>query len=500
MENYISQQKQQLLDSLENQARFSQLVAVVVGEKGTGKSFLIQQLQQRLEEDLAIARVDASLAMTEDQLEKTISLQLGLNWQESEISLEQRIQNDLQQKVLITIDDAQLLSSSCLDFILQLNQNQLQESVLFILLTGDASLPSMINETNTFKQHQEMCVVFQIEPIQQHETKAMVADLCRHRPEWLDDLYEEKKLVYFWQLSKGNPAELNYHLSRWLEENTGAETKIVEIAGDEKTSYLKSILYVLIAGTLIGTLFFQDEVNRWIAAGSANSKAIEKKPKEQVEKLSSDISSSNQDKTVKTDTARQPVDTKQQPITNEAADNNRQQDPLIQSQKIEVEKNVSGNSKLPENDIAQNVSDEKRQTKDKTEKTVTKQPEIAPPIVKQESKGIIDFDITTNLTAGEASLLKLDDKLFVLQWMGLSKAQAVEDYKKNHPLVNKMTIYRRANSGQVLYLVISDQFLSRIQADVAKAEYNRRGYPGKPWVKTMAAVKKEVEAFRDSLK
>ncbi len=498
METYISQQKKQLLDSLENQARFSQLVAVVVGEKGTGKSFLIQQLQQRLEQELAIARIDASLAMTEDQLEKTISLQLGLNWQESEIGLEQRIQNNLPQKVLITIDDAQLLSSSCLDFILQLNQNQLQlqESVLFILLTGDSSLPSMINETNTFKQHQEMCVVFQIEPIEQHETKSMVADLCRHRPDWPDDLCEEKKLIYFWQLSKGNPAELNYHLSRWLEENTGAEVKIVEITGHEKTSYLKSILYVIIAGTLIGTLFFQEDVNQWIAAGSPNSQSIEKIPKDQVEQLASDVSFNDQDKAVKTDTTTQPADTKQQPIANETSDNNQQKHSLIKSQQTEGEKNVSDDSDLLKNDTAQNVSNEKREAE---EKTVTKQPEITPAVVKQEIKEIVNSENASNLTADEASLLKLDDKLFVLQWMVLSKAQAVEDYKKNHPLVNKMTIYRRANSGKVLYLVISDQFLSRSQADVAKAEYNKRGFPGKPWVKSMASVKNEVKAFRDSL-
>ena len=41
----------------------------LIGEKGTGKSFIIEQLHQRLDEELAIVRIDASLTMTEDQLE-----------------------------------------------------------------------------------------------------------------------------------------------------------------------------------------------------------------------------------------------------------------------------------------------------------------------------------------------------------------------------------------------------------------------------------------------
>ena len=82
--------------------------------------------------------------------------------------------------------------------------------------------------------------------------------------------------------------------------------------------------------------------------------------------------------------------------------------------------------------------------------------------------------------------------------MGLSKAQAAGEYKINHPLANKMTIYRRTTNGQLLYLVISDQFLSRMLADVAKAEYKKRGYPGSPWVKSMASVKKEIVTYRNS--
>ena len=74
MDNYISLQKNQLLDSLENQVRFSQLVAVLVGEKGIGKSFTLDCLQNRLEEEVSLAHIDASIEIQEEQLQKVICI------------------------------------------------------------------------------------------------------------------------------------------------------------------------------------------------------------------------------------------------------------------------------------------------------------------------------------------------------------------------------------------------------------------------------------------
>ena len=182
--------------------RFSQLVAVIVGEKGLGKTFLLRQLSERLDEEVIVASIDASLAMTDQQLEKSISLQLGLSWQASDINLAQRIQKDIVQKVLISVDDAHLLSASCVNYLLDLNQQQLQfeESVLFILLAGEASLPSLVSQTDTYANHQEMCVVFQLEAIQQSETLMLVNALAVTNPDIKKAHYDNKKLDYFWQL------------------------------------------------------------------------------------------------------------------------------------------------------------------------------------------------------------------------------------------------------------------------------------------------------------
>ena len=112
---------------------------------------------------------------------------------------------------------------------------------------------------------------------------------------------------------------------------------------------------------------------------------------------------------------------------------------------------------------------------------------------------LITFDVQNDLTKQEKNLLVQDNKVFVLQWMGLSKIATAREYQKTHSLNDKMKIYRRGKAGRILYLVFSDQFLTHALADIAIKEYKKRGYQGKPWVKSMTSVQAEIKAFEASL-
>jgi len=462
--NYVSQQKSQLLDSLENQVSFSQLVAVVVAEKGIGKSFLINELHARLEEQVLIARIDASLAMSSDQLEKSISLQLGLSWQKSDINLENRIKNDLSQKVLITIDDAHLLSIECLDFILRLNQNQLafHESVVFILLAGELSLPNLISQTKTFEEHQDMCAVFQLEPIEKYEAKFIVESFEQYNGLRVKGLYNEKKLGYFWQLSKGNPAEINYHLSRWLDEK--APSKVVEIEETEKTSYLKSVGYFVVASILVTMLIFQQEINQWISPkpdASVQDDPIlpKKQPVLQDESLMTGKESSSKKKSkVQSEGSAEPEELKIEQV--------EEQPP----------------AKLEEQGISNAKVKEKAKGKTPQQAIAVEQPEPEP--------------VRESLTADEKSLLRISQKFYALQWVVVSHLKTAEDYKNKHPSSEKIKIYRRHIKNKTLFVVVSDFVADRQFVESLKKTYRQQGVSEKPWVKSMALIHDEIEAFK----
>jgi len=100
------------------------------------------------------------------------------------------------------------------------------------------------------------------------------------------------------------------------------------------------------------------------------------------------------------------------------------------------------------------------------------------------------------LSADEQELLLRDGAHFVLQWVAISKLEDAGSYSQSHQLRDKIKIYRRSNSNSVLFLVVSDDFASRGEAERAKDDYKRNGVGGEPWVKSLKLVKKEIKAFQ----
>ncbi len=521
---YVSQQKCELLDSLENQVRFSQLVAVVVASKGFGKSFLVEQLQKRLKDEVALAHVDASMAMSDDQLDKTISLQLGLSWQESEVDLATRVKNTHAEKVLITIDDAHLLSASCLEFILKLNQSQLTQknASLFILLAGEASLPVMINKTSTFAKHPEMCVVFEIEPIQKSETHAIAQSFSHPNADLLSNADHSAKLEYFWQLAKGNPAELNYHMSRWLDDNS--PTKVVEVNSDiPPKTILKAVVYSVLALLLSTMLVYQDEINQWISPATSDTfddserladtlnatKEIEKGKEQLRQKEPADTKTieNEQNPSSKTKTFQpeeKDSDSKQGSVEQESsltqqfeqalANEIKSSDAVTDSAKELDSKpttkviTTGASSENEQKNTSESVDNVKKNTDSSKPVSETELPESSDNQQVNSAKAV-------SLTGDEKELLQQPNEHFVLQWAGVSSLKAAKAYREKHLAKDQMWIYRRSNKGKVLYLVVSDSFSNRALAEFALNNYLQQGVKEKPWIKSVSLVQKEIRQF-----
>jgi len=499
---YVSQQKSELLDSLETQVRFSQLVAVLVGARGLGKSFLLEQLHHRLKDEVAIASVDASMAMSDDQLDKTISLQLGLSWQESNSDLATRISNTHSEKVLITIDNAHLLSASCLEFVLKLNQSQLSEkqSSLFILLAGESSLPASINKTPTFTKHPEMCVVFEVEPIQQSETRAIIDTFSHPNSEVLKELKNGSKLDYFWQLAKGNPAELNYHMSRWLDEHS--PTQVVEVdTKNNPNAVLKAVVYSLLAIVLSAMLVYQDEINQWISPPSESNKEnsdqtlanntplkLETNEKEQLAKQQV-VGDSNELAESTTSEAQKKT---KQGFDRELEKTEKAVDSAAGSQ-LSTEKVKENQSEI---DQATDLESSRKTKKTNNTNNALSESQTQLPVETQSTKSRIEE--AQSLTTEEQRLLAVDSGLFLLQWAGVSSREAAEKYRDNHSAKEQMSIYRRANNGKTLFIVVSDRFSNRALAEFALNDYIQQGIKEKPWIKSYELVHKEIRQFEQS--
>ena len=490
--SYISSHKSQLIDSLENQILYADLACVVVGEKGIGKSFLLDKVRERVRSEVFVSEIQADPNLSPTQLEQSICLQLGLGWQDKSIPLLQKIESELARRVLLTIDDAHLLSQDCLQYLMENAARQLllKKTNIFILLGGEASIASKLSETSILKENPNICALFELLPIDEPETKYLVADFQSVDLGSVEALYEPQKLNYFWQLSKGVPGDLAHHVERWVSQDEAkgvAESKTAK----PLASYFVSLGYGTIAGLLILALIYQDEINQAIAPSdeaieteASNSPTPIDEISDKGEKTVSDHS-----RKVKTKDAQELVEIeipekKRDENKPPAIDENSKQESSASVDPIRL---PSDKRKQPKTE--QTVSDSKKialsDKKDKTENVITAQKNAE--MTKSELK-------KKKFSEDESKLLTMADSLFTLQWVGLSSLQSAKKYREEHPLKSNMLIFKRQSGNGFLYLVVSGQFNAKIDAENARAIYKKRGYPGKPWIKTIAAVKKEIKA------
>ncbi len=356
------------------------------------------------------------------------------------------------------------------------------------MLVGQDSLPAMIERTHVFSLHHEMCVVLTLEPIEKNETQAMVASLGHCDFEHVETLFDDKKLHYFWQLSKGNPSELDYHISRWLQENNPIQQ--VELTNQPQGTLGKSIFYGLLVILLSSVLVYQEEINHWINQES-------KKPANKIEKTNKQAD----------DKVKQTLEDNQAELE-PAITQQAKPEPQAKNNQAEHNNNLSKNASVPSmNSVQENQSkaniDKSINVVDSETSVSSRSNELATPVsLNQGDKAPLPIvkKIPNKIQLNEAEnwLLTQPAEAFSLQWVGLSQQQSAKDFVAQHPLSNKLKIYRRITKGKTLYLVVSGSFASRESATEAVKSYQKQGIKASPWVKPIAAIQSEIKAFQSA--
>jgi septal ring-binding cell division protein DamX/type II secretory pathway predicted ATPase ExeA len=460
---------------------YADLTSVIVGQKGYGKTYLLEKLHARLDGQVYTSQIEADSVMTPAQLEKSISLQLGLSWQNSEQSLVDKINSSLEQRILLTVDDAHLLSLYCLDFLLglvsQLNQ---QQNLIYIVLAGEANLAKKLNATPALKANPNLCVVFELQAIEEQETKLLISDYNSLPIEKVDILFDAQKITYFWQLSHGNPGELYTQLQRWMNE-TKSEGNTEQIKQEKlkpKRQYLLSAVYSIFALILVLALVFQDEINNAITPDIT----IKETPRPQKIKLKTKTAS--QAEVVSINETVDSLEGDNEKIKVESNDNE-------EKRKLEIDDNaVTSANELHMESLDTSNKRAIENTDGKTEVKLTPKDNVKQP--SNISQPNIEVKVVPVLTADEEMLLAMDQAFFTLQWMGVSRLSSAEAFKNKHPQKDNMFIFRRVLKDKYLYVVVSGQYSSRVDAENTRAIYKKRGYPGSPWVKSLKAVQKEI--------
>ncbi len=278
---YLDGERQQLLNMLQHLTRYSELILLVVGERGSGKTSIKQRFIKQADDSYLISEVDAHPMMDADELLSSIAQGFGLIDMPATPA---QLQNDLyrylaglqqQDRVpVLLVDDAHELPQDALEALFYLSdaeagEGNLLRSVLFcepaieVMLESAAIQP--LKERVTHRMH--------IPPFDEEQT----AEYLRHRlaVAGLEDTspFSPKEVRRIYKSSGGLPERINDAAHQVLaggKITTAIDEDEAPDALEDEARRGLNPRYIALGGALViligAVLWWQEEINRLFEA------------------------------------------------------------------------------------------------------------------------------------------------------------------------------------------------------------------------------------------
>lgn len=182
---YLDAERTQRLNMLQHLTQFSDLLLIVRGERGIGKTTLMRRFITSAEEDWRICQVDASPMMHADQLLRHVATGFGLHPLPDEpVQLQQTLFDHLlafQHRAVVpilVIDDAHDLPEDALETLFNLADSQGADGhLLRIILFCEPQIETALQAPAIHPLRERVTHTLEIPPL----TEEQVAEYLRHR-------------------------------------------------------------------------------------------------------------------------------------------------------------------------------------------------------------------------------------------------------------------------------------------------------------------------------
>lgn len=211
---FLTPQLGQRLNLLHHLLRYSQMVLLVTGESGAGKTSLLNQLFEQGDQPRYGCVVDAHLEMTVTELLEKVRIALNLprTRDGAHVDVAGELKAFLQrlggsrQFAILALDDAHLLPQDTLDFAMEL-AGTVPDQALRLLLLGEPPVTTRLHGAGPGRQR--LYHVLDIPPLDRDQTaeyvrfqleRAGLLDVCNPDEGLLDNVYRQ---------SRGLPGRIN---------------------------------------------------------------------------------------------------------------------------------------------------------------------------------------------------------------------------------------------------------------------------------------------------
>ncbi len=188
---------------------------VITGEIGTGKTTLLQVLVHSLDMGVHLCLL-TNPTLTRAEFLAFIAKKLGIAWEESKTEFLFAFEEFLKQcyrkneRVLLIVDEAHLLSVSLLEEIRLISNHAIQgQDVLSIFLVGQPELNDRLRVERLRPLRDRIGIRFHLEPFDREETREYILFRLRHAGSQHLHLFTDNAINRIYQASCGTPRLIN---------------------------------------------------------------------------------------------------------------------------------------------------------------------------------------------------------------------------------------------------------------------------------------------------
>lgn len=251
----------QRLDLIRHLIENSEIVPLIRGPSGIGKSRLASRLQQQSPDNWSVCLFEADASMSPDHLLAYISR--CIDWTERVgdplLGLVARFESMREKGLIpvILVDDAQLLPPTSLITLLRLYERQLAgESLVSVVLFADEQIDMLLSTPQLQIMSPQSIQVIDLPPLNREDATAYMHYLLQSEGLPADLELEEGRLTKLYREARGVAGPLRQAILSSISDTGGSHRE----AGDKKPVWLIPVGIPLLL--LIGAgLIFQDEIN-----------------------------------------------------------------------------------------------------------------------------------------------------------------------------------------------------------------------------------------------
>jgi len=248
------------IDLLQYLCHYNNVLALVLGVSGIGKSLLMAQIVSQVADTMTVAAVQADPALDIQRLTEIFATGFGAPWQ-PELSFDQQLEEQLQaiqlqdRICLLLIDDAHLLPNETLAALLDMLHQQSEAQMrLHVILFGEPQLHDHLTHLCD-DEDDSLLHVLVLEPLSFEETERYLVHRLQTAA-WEEGLpFGQEALIRIYRLAEGIPARINRIARRMLFESLNrryqSEESQVGFFEAYKTKILGAVVVMLMGALTV---------------------------------------------------------------------------------------------------------------------------------------------------------------------------------------------------------------------------------------------------------